>query len=506
MKLRKESVQNFVKAIVFLLILAVLFVNLTYLFRNTNINTRGTVLHYYNEPEDSLDVVLIGASNIMRYWDPMRAWNSYGLASYDYAPSGMTSSTHFAALKDALETQTPKLVILEIRKFISNDALNLDYARRLLDSHDVNFSRFQDVRYYCDAFDVPMEEALPLYIDLMYYHNNYDALFNAKNWDMADNRIAYNPQANKGYYPFEKTTYFADPRENLSQEVMPLDDINQKFLVDILEYCQEREIQLLLVASPMVITQKESQRLNAVAQLAEEYGVPFLDTNLYYEQMGLDFSGDFSDAHHTNVLGADKFTDFLGNYLAENYDLPDRRNDPAYEAWHVVYENYREDSDVIREKASAEVTARNQALENGEKLRKTKNPLQWLSLADNDEFTLFILGDNPAENAPSLESRLVMKHFGVEGSFWKRPFALVFNEKIKQRGIEKSFTGKVGAEELSYTISAKDAIKIQIDGTDYTEGSPEGIYIVVFNNSLSQVVDQITLTVTPDGSLAIQHK
>ncbi|WP_240516399.1 hypothetical protein [Brachyspira sp. G79] len=49
----------------------------------------------------------------------------------------------------------------------------------------------------------------------------------------------------------------------------------------------------------------------------------------------MDFSKDFNDPNHLNYKGSAKFTRYLGKYLKENYDLPDRRGDPKYYSWEM---------------------------------------------------------------------------------------------------------------------------------------------------------------------------
>ena len=69
------------------------------------------------------------------------------------------------------------------------------------------------------------------------------------------------------------------------------------------------------------------------AERAAEYGVPFIDYNLMYEELGMDFSADMADDGHLNAPGAAKFTSYFGNYLSEHYDIPDHRGEEAYETW-----------------------------------------------------------------------------------------------------------------------------------------------------------------------------
>ena len=55
------------------------------------------------------------------------------------------------------------------------------------------------------------------------------------------------------------------------------------------------------------------------------------------EELGLNWDEDTQDkGDHLNVYGAEKVTSYLGNYLEENYELEDHRNDPAYEEFRKV--------------------------------------------------------------------------------------------------------------------------------------------------------------------------
>ncbi len=80
-------------------------------------------------------------------------------------------------------------------------------------------------------------------------------------------------------------------------------------------------------------------------RIAGEYGIPFLNLNHVsdYETMGLDFSKDFYDGKHTNLTGSKKVTEYLADYLDAQYDLPDRREDPAFQSWSDDYQTYLSD-------------------------------------------------------------------------------------------------------------------------------------------------------------------
>ena len=59
------------------------------------------------------------------------------------------------------------------------------------------------------------------------------------------------------------------------------------------------------------------------------------------EENMLDPTTDYRDDGHLNVFGAQKVTAFMGNYISERYDIPDRSEDTFYkEKWNGDYQEY----------------------------------------------------------------------------------------------------------------------------------------------------------------------
>lgn len=57
----------------------------------------------------------------------------------------------------------------------------------------------------------------------------------------------------------------------------------------------------------------------------------------------MDGSMDYSmDYNHYSINGAIKISSYLGDYLADNYDLPDRREDDGYDKWRSEYKDWTE--------------------------------------------------------------------------------------------------------------------------------------------------------------------
>ncbi len=109
----------------------------------------------------------------------------------------------------------------------------------------------------------------------------------------------------------------------------------EEYLRKCIELCQKEGINIILVNSPMPTTPDEAQKkYNYVQQIADEYGVPFLNGVCFDEEMGLDWTVDSMGSDgHLNYHGATKYTKWLCDYMKSNYNLPDRRGDERFEVW-----------------------------------------------------------------------------------------------------------------------------------------------------------------------------
>ena len=63
------------------------------------------------------------------------------------------------------------------------------------------------------------------------------------------------------------------------------------------------------------------------------------------------------------MLGSEKLTAALGAYLVENYDLPDHRGEPGFEAWDADAASYAATMDTARAAAAQNAGVQRAALE-----------------------------------------------------------------------------------------------------------------------------------------------
>jgi hypothetical protein len=106
----------------------------------------------------------------------------------------------------------------------------------------------------------------------------------------------------------------------------------------IVELCKENNIELVLFKIPAPEWYKSQSQ--GAQELADELGLTYLE--LYYDidEMGLDSSVDYRDKKdHVNQTGAEKVTQYMLDYIEENYDLQDQRE--TNQRWNSDYEKYK---------------------------------------------------------------------------------------------------------------------------------------------------------------------
>ena len=347
----RKGLGQLARAAGFLLLAGCLFLFFTYLFRNDSTN-RKSALAFHEEEKDTIDLVFIGASSVYRYWDPIEAYKQAGITSYSYSFQQMSSGVLLTAVKDVMKAQSPNAVAVEIRSFLrdrSDQGFSLG-VRNYLDSLPFDLDRLRGADYFRRVTDMSFADASAGYLDLMLYHSNYEALTSPSHWALADNRLGDEPvkfNYFKGYYLVSKQRFMEEPTDALTHDRTPLDPVAEKCYRDLVSWCSENDVPLVMVAAPFALRKEECEKINMMAAIAAEYGIPFLNTNFAYRQMGLDFDSDFYNRGHTNASGAVKFTDYMCRLFTSLFDLPDRRGEPQAASYEALIESH----DDLQEKA-----------------------------------------------------------------------------------------------------------------------------------------------------------
>lgn len=159
-----------VRALIFVLI-AVLGIGLIspMLVANNDWDKRH-VHGFFLEPEDSLDVVLIGASQLYTGYSAPLAWQQYGYTSYPLTVSNIPARLYGSLLTEAVDRQHPKLIVVDIDGFINDENPETLEAnlRKWIDNIPWSRNRLETIRT-C----VPRELQASFYFNIAKYHTNW---------------------------------------------------------------------------------------------------------------------------------------------------------------------------------------------------------------------------------------------------------------------------------------------------------------------------------------------
>lgn len=264
-----------------------------------------------SEPAGSIDVLFIGDSEVCAAFSPMELWNSQGITAFACSSTDQQLFETEAIAKMALKNQRPKIVFMETNVFY-----------RPMNRLDILMAK--------------VREAIPA----VKYHDRWKALtlrdFNPTvNYDYHDEV--------KGFYPTQAvqpadTTDYMTPSDWVNRP----NAVNEGYIRALVQTFVSAGAQVIFVTTPNTMNW-DATRSNGIRELSEEMGVRYIDMNSMAQEIPIDWQLDTRDGgDHLNTRGAEKVMAYLGEYLEENFRLPDHRGDADFARWDNDWQIYLE--------------------------------------------------------------------------------------------------------------------------------------------------------------------
>lgn len=287
---------------------------------------------YYKQDPGTVDVLFVGSSRVHTNINPATIWEEYGISSYALGINSQAINTTYYSLKEALKTQNPSLVVVEVSQIydtyektsslpsVSGMRYGINYIKAVLER-----------REFESSMDTVLEYPL--------WHSRYDMV--TKDVYVGDNFNCY-PISKEAGYKGAIEHYHVVAQEQTDECRMEGDVFKESAEGDldrIVELCEKKGIDLLFILTPAAYRFEKV----GVRDYVDRKNIPFLNTSDYYEEIGLDPAADFIDEGHLNVYGSIKDSVFIGKYIKEHYDIADHRGDPRYISWdeNVAYHNQK---------------------------------------------------------------------------------------------------------------------------------------------------------------------
>lgn len=325
--------KNIRKVSAFILLLFLSFQLFYQIFRSKT-DEGDTWKIFYEQENNSIDVLAIGSSHLFGSINPAILYHDYGIASYVLGEPGMSIKVAYYTCVEALKTQSPKVVIIDITQAVQDEAaIGESSAFLWIRGMKVSWNK------YNMAKAISEKNWLSLFLEYPYIHNRYDGDLEKRDF------LPYRGDKYHKYYKGNRVFWHTmeDFPENdypYIEDVGEISDVTMKYLNLLLELADKTGFDIIFYASPFAQTEDIQKSVNAIGQYVKEQDAEFINLNAVRNEIGLDVHTDMCDTEHVNHLGQEKTTAYLGSLLSLHYGIEDKRQDTAYESWELCAEDY----------------------------------------------------------------------------------------------------------------------------------------------------------------------
>lgn len=301
---------------------------------------------YLTEDTD-IDVLFLGSSHVRHGFFPMELWNDYGISSFNLASNGNTIPVSYWVLVNALDYQTPQVVVMDVFDMFPRRVCSTSWGQVhiALDFFPMSVNKYKMINELFDDVELTDGNGVNLYQkrwellwDIGEYHSRWTDLTEIDFKSRTE--LEKNSSIWKGAEPL---TQVVDRNEMLYPKFsddLEYDDLSEEYLIQMIELCRKKAINLVLINTGYDCNAEAKIFADSVYDIASQYDVPYLD---FTKKDIINFNSDLaSTGHntHVNFSGAEKFTTYMGEYLLENYPLPDHRHEAEYSSWWLDYQAF----------------------------------------------------------------------------------------------------------------------------------------------------------------------
>ncbi len=327
--MRKKEFKDTLKVISFILVFFILLESISLLaFSNKSVtgfkNKLQDAYSFVNEPDNSIQIVGVGNSDLYSGFSPYDLWNNCGYTSTICASARQDIKESAYLLKKVLENQKPKLVIIETDMLYDNNPKKSNKSES-----SGNLADFIN-GLNPDYFDSDIKNIFSVF----QFHNK---------WKLSNetNNIS-NKFSTHGYrfcnkiHKLKHIDYMIKSHDTESISIKNKTQMNK-----LITLCQKNNAEILFVEMPS-LTSWNYARHNAVNEYAKEKGIDFLDFNLLYNDVGISVTNCFRDkGNHLNYQAAQIVTGYIGNYIIKNYSITKIKNEQISKRWNSNYKQFK---------------------------------------------------------------------------------------------------------------------------------------------------------------------
>lgn len=297
------------------------------------------VAEYYREEKKDFDVVFVGDCEVYENFSPVALWEEYGINSYIRGSAEQYIWQSYYMLEDTLRYETPKAVIFNVQSLQFNESQSEAYNRMTLEG-----MKWSPTKVKAIFASMKEEESFVDYLfPILRYHTRWSELSATD----VEYMFTAKPVSHNGYYMRVDVKPAKDVPTGRALSDYSFGDNAWKYLDMMRELCEKKGIMLILIKAPSLYPYWYDEYEAQVEEYAKEYNLRYINFLELTDEIGIDYDTDTYDAGlHMNLSGAEKLSGYIGKVLAEEYDVPDRRDEAELSAiWDEKIAAYEADKE-----------------------------------------------------------------------------------------------------------------------------------------------------------------
>lgn len=288
---------------------------------------------FENADEAAYDVLFFGTSRVLNGVLPVELWRDYGITSYNMGNNSEPLGVTKWVMRMAFDYHKPKAALIDAFYIDRGTDEEWAYTFRHLFLDEIPLSRR---KIECVTSTLPKDHWVEFLMPFSLYHGRWEEMMTGNVERLVDTEpVMMGAEFRVGIsWP---------SAVNKTDEADTSEQIGWNYIRAMVALCRENGVTPVLMCLPSAAEIDEIKRVNGVAALAEELGVPYI--NMMGMDGLVDYRTDYYDANfHLNPDGASKVTAYLGQWLTDSGLVEDRRGQAGTESWDALvpqYEAYR---------------------------------------------------------------------------------------------------------------------------------------------------------------------
>lgn len=323
-----------IRVLVLIIVCSLLICPFNYLLTNYNGHYTYKMLEEMYNCKENIEVLFLGSSHTYRSYDPVIATDILGKRTFNAGSSSQLLDHSYYMLKEVAKTNNIHTVYLDTYFSVASADTSKDqWSVYILTDYMKNSINKFDFLYASGGLTTVFNGYISARRNIE--NTNIPDNLSSRNIVLEDySTVTFENEEYRGdgfVYSYETLDIVNMPLKINSESELnktPISKFSYYYLMKIIEFCEEKNIELVLVDQPMPREFLNSingydSYVHYMYKLANEYNIKYLNFNCYQEPTGLSIY-DYKDWDHLNGHGAEIYTTLFCNTiqkLESNEDL-----------------------------------------------------------------------------------------------------------------------------------------------------------------------------------------